>query len=238
MGIHLSGVVGGIASLPALCAFIFRKSLPLPASLILWQIAGTGIVISLAASDAFARHSTWLLGKSKDGKINPLSKALFWPYHVGLAGKLAIQRHVSSEPAWNQITSTYFLGAWPSEEALVPAVHPAVLDVTCELPLQVRPPAYKVIPVWDTHSPLPHQIDDAVVWAQEQERQGRQILIHCAHGHGRSATVLCAILIADGKAQSIAEAEKMIKKERPRVRLNVRQRAAVTEWFNLMHKAN
>jgi hypothetical protein len=238
MGIHLSGVVGGIASLPALCAFIFRKSLPLPASIILWHIAGSGIVVSLAASDAFARRSTWLLGKRKDGKISPVSMAVFWPYHVGLRAKLAIQRRVSSEPAWDQITDTYYLGAWPSEEALVPAVHPAVLDVTCELPLQVRPPAYKMVPVWDTHSPLPNQIDDAVAWAQEQERQGRQVLIHCAHGHGRSATVLCAILIADGQAQSIAEAEGMLKKQRPRVRLNVRQRAAVTEWFNLRHKAN
>ncbi|KAG7669411.1 putative Uncharacterized protein YnbD [Nannochloris sp. 'desiccata'] len=238
MGIHLSGVVGGIASLPALCAVIFRKSLPLPASLILWHIAGTGIVISIAASSKFARHSTWLLGKRKDGTINPVSKMLLWPYHAGLRAKLAIQRHVSSEPAWDQITPTYFIGAWPSEQALVPAAHPAVLDVTCELPLQVRPPAYKMIPVWDTHSPLPDQIDDAVVWAQEQERQGRQILIHCAHGHGRSATVLCAILVANGQAQSIAEAEATLKKERPRVRLNVRQRAAVTEWFNLKHKAN
>jgi hypothetical protein len=238
MGIHLSGVVGGIASLPALCAFIFRKSLPLPASLILWHIAGTGIVVALAASDTFARRSTWLLGKRKDGSINPISQTLFYPYHIGLRTKLAIQRRVSSEPAWDQITSSYYLGAWPSEEALVPAVHPAVLDVTCELPLQVRPPAYKMIPVWDTHSPNPHQIDDAVAWAQDQVHQGHQILIHCAHGHGRSATVLCAILIADGLAQSIAEAEAILKKQRPRVRLNVRQRAAVTEWFNLRHKAN
>lgn len=238
MGVHLSGVVAGIASLPALCAFVFRKSLPLPASLILWHIAGTGFVVSLAASSACARHSTWILGKRKDGTISSVSKTLFWPYHAGLRAKLAMQRRVSSEPAWNQITPTYFLGAWPSEEALVPTVHPAVLDVTCELPLQVHPPAYKMIPVWDTHSPLPNQIDDAVLWAQEQERQGRQILIHCAHGHGRSATILCAILIADGQAGSIAEAEAILKKQRPRVRLNVRQRASLTDWFNLRHKAN
>ncbi len=85
------------------------------------------------------------------GTIHPLSLALFWPYHAGLRAKLAIQRRVSTEASWNQITPHYFIGAWPSEEALVPTVHPAVLDVTCELPLQVQPPAYLVVPVWDTH---------------------------------------------------------------------------------------
>lgn len=52
-----------------------------------------------------------------------------------------------------QITPHYFIGAWPSEEALVPTVRPAVLDVTCELPLQVALPAdaYLTLPVWDTH---------------------------------------------------------------------------------------
>ena len=84
--------------------------------------------------------------------------------------------------------------------------------------------------------PLPHQIDDGVAWAQAQELEGRKVLIHCAHGHGRSATILCAILIANGQASTIAEAEKILKSERPRVRLNTRQRAALTEWFNTRRK--
>ena len=33
----------------------------------------------------------------------------------------------------------------------MPTVHPAVLDVTCELPLQLVPPAYLNLAVWDTH---------------------------------------------------------------------------------------
>lgn len=74
-----------------------------------------------------------------------------WPYHAALRAKLAVQRRVSSEPAWSQVTGSYFVGAWPSEELLVPAVKPAVLDVTCELPLQVTPPAYLSLFTWDTH---------------------------------------------------------------------------------------
>lgn len=239
MGIHLSGVVAGIASLPALAAFIFKKSIPLPGLFLLWHVAGTGFVVSIATSTAFASSSTWILGKRKDGTIAPAAALLFWPYHVGLRTKLFIQRRVSTEPAYNKITPIYYLGGWPSEEALTPSVHPAILDVTCELPLQAKPPAYKMIPVWDTHSPTPDQIDSGVEWALEQERRGVPVLIHCAHGHGRSATMLCAILLSKGEASTIAEAEAILKRERPRVRLNSRQRQSLIAWFTTRaHKKN
>lgn len=42
-------------------------------------------------SDRFAAHTTWLLQKSTDGSISPFSKLLFWPYHLGLRGKLWVQ---------------------------------------------------------------------------------------------------------------------------------------------------
>lgn len=154
MGVHLSGVVGGIALIPAATAFLFRRVLPLSARVLLWHIAGTGFAVSLASSGLFAKRTTWVLGKGQDGTINALGFALFWPYHIGLRLKLALQRRISIEPTWNQVTKLLYIGAWPSEETMVPNMHVAILDITCELPLQVRPPAYKMIPVWDTHSTL------------------------------------------------------------------------------------
>ena len=176
----------------------------------------------------------------RDGSIRPLALALLWPYHLGLRTKLALQRAHSSEPAFNALGSSWYIGAWPSEAKLVPAVrlgacalvlgspplpvrgapiascpqlthphtphtricrpaaphptparcptppsthppthpshagapcragshapihppthlmqvHPAVLDVTCELPLLMAPPAYLCLPVWDTHGEM------------------------------------------------------------------------------------
>ena len=130
-----------------------------------------------------------------DGTITPLHFTLLWPYHVGLRAKLALQRRLSSEPSFDRVGEHYYIGAWPSEEKLVPTVQPAVLDVTCELPLQVLPPAYLNLAVWDTHAPTPAQIEQGVKWALQQRAAGRPVLVHCAHGHGRSATVLAAILI-------------------------------------------
>lgn len=118
----------------------------------------------------------------------------------------------------------------PSEQALVPALNASVLDVTCELPLQVQPPAYLSIPVWDTHCPTPAQLDVAVLWAERQVAAGRTVLVHCAHGHGRSAAVLAAILIARGVAETPEEAEALMRAQRPNVKLNARQRRGVELW--------
>ena len=46
----------------------------------------------------------------------------------------------------------------------MPQVHPAVLDVTCELPLQLVPPAYLNLAVWDTHAPNVAQIEQVRGW--------------------------------------------------------------------------
>ncbi|PSC71447.1 dual specificity phosphatase domain [Micractinium conductrix] len=233
MGVHISGVVAVIAAVPGIAAYGLRHVLPLPASVVLWHIAGTGMLVAAAATEALAGRTTWIMGKRADGTINPVHFTLLWPYHVGLRAKLALQRRLSSEPSFSQVTDEYFIGAWPSEMALVPTVHPAVLDVTCELPLQVVPPAYLNLAVWDTHAPTAQQIETGVQWALAQRAVGRPVLVHCAHGHGRSATVLAAILIAEGKAKGASDAEALMKASRPRVRLNTRQRAALKQWIAL-----
>ncbi|GAB4820623.1 hypothetical protein N2152v2_007669 [Parachlorella kessleri] len=231
LGVHLSGIVAGISAVPAVLAILGRKVLPLPVELVLIHMAAAGFTVAVASTGPWANKTTWLLGKTQRGYIPLWSRILWWPYHLGLRTKLRTQRKVSTEDGWNQITPCYFLGAWPSEEALVPTVKPAVLDVTCELPLQVIPPAYLCLPVWDTHGPTPRLIEKGVQWAGEMRAAGRPVLVHCAHGHGRSATVLCAILMAEGQASSIDEAEALLMAKRPRVKLNERQRNALTKWL-------
>ena len=236
--VHLSGVVGTIAAVPAIVAWSCRRVLPLPAALVLWHVAGAGFAVSLATrSEWLASRTTWMLGKRADGSISALGLLAFAPYHAGLRAKLALQRRFSSEPAWNLVAGQLYIGAWPSGPALVPTAQLAVLDVTAELPLQVAPPAYKRIAVWDTHSPSPAQIDEGVAWSLEQIGAGRGVLTHCAHGHGRSATMLGAILIAQGTAEGVDDAEALMQAARPRVRLNRRQRAALEAWAGGREKA-
>jgi hypothetical protein len=59
----LSTVVGTVAVIPATLAILGRKHFPLPVTLILAHVAASGFVVAIAASDKFARSSTFLLGK-------------------------------------------------------------------------------------------------------------------------------------------------------------------------------
>ena len=102
-------------------------------------------------------------------------------------------------------------------------------------PLGAPPPLPP--PRRDTPAPTLAQIEEGVQWALQQKAAGRPVLVHCAHGHGRSATVLAAILIAEGRVQGVAEAEALMKKERPWVRLNRRQHGAVGGWLERYFQA-
>jgi protein-tyrosine phosphatase len=55
------------------------------------------------------------------------------------------------------------------------------------------------------------QIQQGVEWAQQQLADGQPVYIHCAHGHGRSATVMAALLIASGKARTAGEAVALMR---------------------------
>ena len=65
----------------------------------------------------------------------------------------------------------------------------------------------------------------------QQKQAGRPVLVYCTHGHGRSAIVLCALLIADGLAASTAEAKKIVTRARPGAKPNQRQWEALELWY-------
>jgi protein-tyrosine phosphatase len=69
-----------------------------------------------------------------------------------------------------------------------------------------------------------------VLFAQSQKQLGRPVLVHCAHGHGRSTVVLCAFMVAEGMAPTFLDALAMVKTKRPKAKLNPRQVAALVEW--------
>ena len=68
-------------------------------------------------------------------------------------------------------------------------------------------------------------------WAAAQRALGREVLVHCANGHGRSATVLAACLLAEGAARAPADAEAAMKAVRPLVKINAAQGASLDMWW-------
>ena len=230
-------VVSVAATLPALVLVVGQQVLPFSVKCLLAQTAIGGFAVALASTKSLAKRTTRLLGKSaRTGAIALIPFLAFFPFSAAIRTKLLLRRRHGSEPLYSKVTGGYYIGGWPHEQGALPEEDAAVVDCTCELPRAHKNP-YLCCLTWDTHSPSCESYDKGVEFALKQRRDlGRSVLVHCAHGHGRSAAMLSAILIAEGMADSIDEAEAMIKAKRPRVRLNANQREGLALWLSQRSK--
>jgi atypical dual specificity phosphatase len=73
-------------------------------------------------------------------------------------------------------------------------------------------------------------IEQAVAWITAQIADGRTVLVHCAKGRGRSATLLAAYLMA---AQSLSydEARTLLHSRRRLTKLEERHRRELAIWW-------
>jgi len=137
----------------------------------------------------------------------------------------AAPRDENAQPAYHQITPTLYLGRRPFAREL-PLHVTRLIDMAPEFPthrgiLKLKSLQYISLPVLDMHAPptasflrVLHQIVDSP----------QPTYVHCALGHGRSATLAAAVLLATGQADSVEAAESQLKTIRPRVRLAACQR--------------
>lgn len=83
---------------------------------------------------------------------------------------------------------------------------------------------------WDGVPASPEKLEEAATFAVEARKKG-DVLVHCAHGRGRSTTLMCAALVKAGLFSNWEEAfEKGIKPGRSVCKLNRRMRSALSEW--------
>jgi protein-tyrosine phosphatase len=134
-----------------------------------------------------------------------------------------VQRLLNREPCCNEISPGVWLGRRPLAADLPPGVD-FIVDVTAEFRVRgiARDRSYLCLPTLDTYAPgetmLCEAVSRIVGWPG-------QVYIHCALGHGRSAAVAAAVLLARGLAQDVADAEHMLRQIRPAVRLKPVQRS-------------
>ena len=108
-----------------------------------------------------------------------------------------------------------------------------VIDLTVEFPETTifRTREYLSIPTWDGVPATPFQLEQGAKFAVEASAGGGDILVHCAHGRGRSTTMMCACLVKAGLYKNWQDAfEQGIKPQRQVCKLNRRMRQALTEW--------
>jgi hypothetical protein len=85
-------------------------------------------------------------------------------------------------------------------------------------------------PVPDIMVPDEATISQAVAWIQAQVADARVVLIHCAKGRGRSATLLAAYLMRE-QGLTFDAANDLLKSRRPLTKLELRHRERLEAWL-------
>jgi hypothetical protein len=180
-----------------------------------------------------------LVGKLSNGSL-PIWSWFFWLPYILLswATSQTVVRQVHHTMMPTEVAPNVLVGGYLGLVGQAPVgfstENLAVIDVTCELPrascLRAASVAYLNIPAWDGTPPTVAQIQAACVWGASLHRAGHRVLVHCAFGIGRSATMGCALLVALGIAPTWHAAFEVIRTKRPGVRLNRLYRKALDEW--------
>ncbi len=177
------------------------------------------VVYWISAPRAFLKRS--------NGTLPWYAWALWGPLFIWQWIGHEFVRAFSNEPVANEVAPGVWVGRRPRARELPPGIA-IVVDLCAEMGVKrdvSRGRAYLTIPTLDARAPLPAQIAMAVDRVLATEGPA---FIHCAFGHGRSATVAAAVLIRRGDA-TLANVEPMMKAIRPRIGLNAHQREALAE---------
>lgn len=182
-------------------------------------------IVLLAAWIVYLLQAPAAFGKRADGMLAWWSWPVWAPLFAYQWLIFELGRRVTGEPVANLVAPGLWVGRKPRASELPEGIA-IVVDLTSEF--SVSPGikdgrSYLLIPTLDARAPAPAEIVaavDAVVATPGSA------FIHCAHGHGRSATVAAAVMLRRGEA-TLDDVEHKLKLKRPRIGLNAHQRQAL-----------
>eukprot|EP00520_Triparma_pacifica_P010795 CAMPEP_0118647768 /NCGR_PEP_ID=MMETSP0785-20121206/8789_1 /TAXON_ID=91992 /ORGANISM="Bolidomonas pacifica, Strain CCMP 1866" /LENGTH=210 /DNA_ID=CAMNT_0006539897 /DNA_START=63 /DNA_END=695 /DNA_ORIENTATION=+ len=127
-----------------------------------------------------------------------------------------------------------------------PSSWSVTVDLTSEFPeLSISSTdLYINSPVWDGTPPSISEIDRCAQaissgWRGSKFRKDADgvgfqgvgdVMVHCAHGRGRSCLIACAGIVKSGRADTWEEGFEIVKKGRSVCKLNKGMRKALEEW--------
>lgn len=190
----------------------------------------------LAIGLAYGRGAHRFWGKRDTGEISALRALACGPYWLlnwllwhgqrGSTGGHACDLIAEAKEGRGEV----WLGRWPYARDL-PAATSLIVDCTAEWPVRsgvIGERAYCAVPMLDGSVPADLAGFRQIV-AKIANHEGTAY-IHCASGHGRSALVAAAVLLARGEALAAEQAIEQIRERRPKIRLNRAQQAFLAQF--------
>ncbi len=166
-----------------------------------------------------------------------LSYLIFWPYFILNTIALALFRLFSQENALDEIIPDLYLGCQlgiMDYKRFASKGIKNTLDLTCEfreIGFIRTKQNYLSMPLLDTTAPTLNQLNEAVSWITTHLEIG-PVFVHCALGHGRSATVVAAFLLKQGTVHNVKEAVEFIQAKRSSVELHPKQLAILEQFVH------
>lgn len=187
-------------------------------------LINVGVSFGLLAA-AYSGAGPALLLKRRDGRLRLIAWLIYWPLFLLNGVSFICFGLVSSERDYDQIVPGLYLGRRLTQREARNAAElakAAVLDTTSEF---TEPPEFRkrenylLLPVLDRITPTVEQLQIAVDWIDQHIAQG-PVYVHCALGHGRSATVVIAYLLLSETCGTVKEALQFVKDRRENIKLH------------------
>jgi protein-tyrosine phosphatase len=187
----------------------------------LWLLWGAVALLLVAINYASLGPAGF---EKREGRLAPAAAALLAPYVAGAYANVRLRSR--AQPPWSCIADDVWIGRLPRRGELESAKFAAVVDLTCELPLDPGSLDYTNLPVLDLTVPDRATLA-AAVRAIERRRTAGRVLVCCALGYSRSAAAVAAWLVATGRAADAAAAAELVRNARPQVVLSDAHLAAI-----------
>ena len=191
----------------------------------------------LYAAASLFRVNPGPIFKDRWGRLRHWSRPFIWPYLIFEYVAWRQHRKRGHELIFEQVSEGLWLGSRPVEEDL-PALRAAginaVLDLTAEMqdpPELRRSSRYLCVPTLDGCAPGLADFAAGTEFVKACRAEGRSVLIHCTFGHGRSAALMAASMVALGLARSADEALGQLKKLKRRIFLSREQRGMLERFI-------
>lgn len=189
------------------------------ATLVSLWCTGAAVLLFLG----YEENDPTCFGKHEDGRLPLMSWIVFLPYLIPLWTRQLILTTMSRENSSDKLLDGVFIGRRPTHACSIPSGTEVCVDLAAEFPASRAElkygGQYVSFPILEASV---RSCEALITCIDSLPVSG--LYIHCAQGHGRTGFFSCALLLRRGTVKTLPEAESLVTRVRPGVKLRKAQR--------------